>query len=931
MARTDATTEETDGGNRSPPNDDIETARDRHPVPFGDADDDTAAVVVHAAATPGRMALAADPANARTASTEPVPAAASDLGDGALSGQNPPDGFVDPGYGTSVLTSPETVRLTGSNLVFVNTYSSTVTAAYRTAIIYAENEYQSHFSNSITITASFGFANLGAGFLAQNSFHNTVQAGYTNLRNALSSHATSADDRAAVNSLPSTDPSGGRGFLIAGGMARVLGLPGAGTSANADLDLVLGSGFNWTFDPNNRAIPGTYDAIGAIEHELSEGGFGHVGGLGIQNSTFAPMDLFRYSAPGQRDYTGGRDGLRTFFSVDGSQLLTQFHNSISTSGAFDGQDFGDWDIGGDAFGFGKQGVPGLLSTTDLRVIDILGWTSLGPTSPVSGDDYANSLSDTTHPFGQIAVNASSAGTLETTGDRDWFRVQLTSGANYVINLRGLQTGAGTLEDPYLRVYNSGGTLLAQNDDIVLGTNRDSQLTFTAPSSGTFYVAAGAFDDNYTGTYTVSVGSAAPADDYANSLSDTTHPFGQVAVNGSSGGALEILADRDWFRTQLTAGVAYVVNLQGSETGAGTLQDPLLRVYDGSGTLLAQNDDIVLGINRDSQLTFTAATTGTYYLEAGAFNDNYTGTYRVSVQPAPLDLRFVGTGEFNSNSQGDLIFTSAGNAVLWLKTSAAFTQVSVPNASMGAEWAGFGADDFDHDGKTDLMWTNNSGQVAIWELSDGSLDHFGVPSGRMGAEWHVAGIGDLNGDRNADIFWVSTGGTATVWSMSGSTLGGVGVVAGRMGAEWGVAKLGDFNGDSRKDVLWESAAGDLTIWGMSGSNLASLYTGVGHMGLEWSVAAVADFNRDGTQDLVWVSSANAVQIWNMSSGRIGQIVTPSGREGAEWHLKGAADFTGDGSADLLWLRSDGASHLWAINGTQVVVSTPNSPNAVLLGL
>jgi len=34
--------------------------------------------------------------------------------------------------------------------------------AYRTAIIACENELQNHFSNNVTITVSFGYANLGS-------------------------------------------------------------------------------------------------------------------------------------------------------------------------------------------------------------------------------------------------------------------------------------------------------------------------------------------------------------------------------------------------------------------------------------------------------------------------------------------------------------------------------------------------------------------------------------------------------------------------------------------------------------------------------------------------------------------------------------------------------------------------------------------------
>ena len=336
---------------------------------------------------------------------------------------------IGTGPGGGIVPASETVTFAGSQLVFVNTYLSGVTDAYRTAVLYAEHELQSHFSNNVTITVSFGFANLGSNFLAQNFFHNQVQATYANLRSGLQAHATTADDFSAVGSLPATDPSNGGGFLVGGGMARLLGLPGATTGSLPDVQLVLGSAFTWNFDPNNRGAANGYDAIGAIEHEISEGGFGRVGGLGDQNNTWGPMDLFRYSSVGHRDYTDGRDNLTAYFSVDGNQLLTPFHNS-APNGVLNNpmQDPADWEIGGDAFGFGGKGVIGLLSSVDLRVLDILGWTPTSSTPP-NVDDFRNSLTDTSHPFGSVAINGSSTGALEVVGDRDWFQVQLAGGGN----------------------------------------------------------------------------------------------------------------------------------------------------------------------------------------------------------------------------------------------------------------------------------------------------------------------------------------------------------------------------------------------------------------------------------------------------------------------------------------------------------------------
>ena len=75
----------------------------------------------------------------------------------------------------------------------------------------------------------------------------------------------------------------------------------------------------------------------------------------------------------------------------------------------------------------------------------------------------------------IAVGGSVSNSLEVVGDHDWFRIDLTAGQRVTITLNGI-----TLEDAYLRVYNSGSTQIAENDDVSLGVVLDSRLVFTAP-------------------------------------------------------------------------------------------------------------------------------------------------------------------------------------------------------------------------------------------------------------------------------------------------------------------------------------------------------------------------------------------------------------------------------------------------------------------
>ena len=103
----------------------------------------------------------------------------------------------------------------------------------------------------------------------------------------------------------------------------------------------------------------------------------------------------------------------------------------------------------------------------------------------------------------------------------------------------------------------------------------------------------------------------------------------LSLGDSFIGALDYEGDRDWVRVTLTAGDTYEVALTGD-----TLLDPYLRLYDASGTLVAENDD---NGSLNSGLSYEALNSGTYYIVAGAFSDEGTGSYQISFDLEETDL------------------------------------------------------------------------------------------------------------------------------------------------------------------------------------------------------------------------------------------------------------------------------------------------------
>lgn len=109
----------------------------------------------------------------------------------------------------------------------------------------------------------------------------------------------------------------------------------------------------------------------------------------------------------------------------------------------------------------------------------------------------------------------------------------------------------------------------------------------------------------------------------------------MSVGGSFSGTLSDAFDEDWIAIEFEAGQTYQIDMVG-----GTLSDPYLTLIDNFGSWLAFNDDS--GGTRDSSIVYTAAYTGTHYIEADAYSTE-TGTYSIFVsETTPPELPADGT-------------------------------------------------------------------------------------------------------------------------------------------------------------------------------------------------------------------------------------------------------------------------------------------------
>ena len=111
-------------------------------------------------------------------------------------------------------------------------------------------------------------------------------------------------------------------------------------------------------------------------------------------------------------------------------------------------------------------------------------------------------------------------------------------------------------------------------------------------------------------------------DAANGTGTTYNASVNQVIRGQLGSA----TDHDWYRVNLVAGQTYTFAMVG--TGIIDLRDPELFLRDGSGNLITSNDDGGPGLS--STITYTATATGTYYLDAAAWNNSGSGQYGLSI-------------------------------------------------------------------------------------------------------------------------------------------------------------------------------------------------------------------------------------------------------------------------------------------------------------
>ena len=132
------------------------------------------------------------------------------------------------------------------------------------------------------------------------------------------------------------------------------------------------------------------------------------------------------------------------------------------------------------------------------------------------------------------------GTIGVT-DRDAIAINLVAGQSITIALDGNGDAGNPLADPCLRLRDSNGNVILQNDD---ANGLGSIISFEAPTTGTYYLQASSYLDSYTGDYTLSVRETPTSPDIT-FQDDAAGAYAQFWASGSTITRAVINIDDTW--------------------------------------------------------------------------------------------------------------------------------------------------------------------------------------------------------------------------------------------------------------------------------------------------------------------------------------------------------------------------------------------------
>jgi hypothetical protein len=340
---------------------------------------------------------------------------------------------------------------------------------------------------------------------------------------------------------------------------------------------------------------------------------------------------------------------------------------------------------------------------------------------------------------------------------------------------------------------------------------------------------------------------------------------------------------------------------------GILQIDSLGSFNGSVGGFQAGDTIYVANTTVTLATYQATGSGVGTLtlyngatQVGAINlaGTYTGDHfaiRADASGNGYDIRIGAPDDFNGDGKGDLLEQNVSGAAVIYTMNGLSVAGATSIGNPGSTWHVMGSADFNGDGQADILLQNDNGSIVDY-LMNGTTYVAGYDLANLASSWHVRGTGDFNGDGNADILVQNDNGAMVLLETNGTSVIAAPSV-GTLPSGWQVEGVADFNGDGQPDILVQSTGGALIDYTMNGATIASGAV-IANVGAGWSVGGTGDYNGDGKADIL-LHNDNGSDVVLEMNGATATAAVAIGNPGAGYNTTVAGiDLNGDGNPDLV---------------------------------
>lgn len=253
-----------------------------------------------------------------------------------------------------------------------------------------------------------------------------------------------------------------------------------------------------------------------------------------------------------------------------------------------------------------------------------------------------------------------------------------------------------------------------------------------------------------------------------------------------------------------------------------------------------------------------------------------------------------------------------------------------------------------DGNADLIIRNSlTWEHKIWFMNGGAtrIGESALPTPSSTA-LKLSGADDFNADGKQDlVFWNSSTGAIEFWLMNGATRDSVVQMPAPPlppDPSWRLSATADFNYDGKPDLVWRNLSTQkISIWTMNGTTYQGQVIPTPDQAVDanWEIVGAVDVDNNGSTDFLWYnwSSGKIVQ-WLMDFGAVrttGRFTSPANAGDANWKVLAVGNYgLGSGgvqdSNDMVWRNTNsGKFVVWYMGfdgvRTDGGFTTPDAPD------